>query len=406
LIGALSERVKLPRLDKNIKNGNSLISGTDEELKKQLGNNFADKKPFNWQEEFPEVFAQGGFDCIIGNPPYVGARELDQRDKDYFGKNYQSAKDQYDLYSLFIEKGVKLMRINGNLGFIVPNKFLVTKYGIEIRKFLFDNSVLINFKDFSKDNVFPEASVYPVVLILKRIAFKNLEPKESYDFLEEFGFGQSDVVVKKLDEITNKMKLDVWRPIATSKDIIEGKNIVISNREINRYSFVEKLGDLKNYRDNDIAKDKIIMKKLCYNLEAFIDEQGIYPINTTYCIKIEDNKKTKLKYILAVLNSKLLSYCVRRKYAETALRGGYIELRVFQIEKLPILNIAREQQKKLILLVDKIIGLQKEIRKVVENSEEWVKIKSEIEKIDAKIDAEVYKIYGLTAEEIKIVEAG
>ncbi|MBI4992944.1 MAG: N-6 DNA methylase [Candidatus Magasanikbacteria bacterium] len=70
LLDALDTKAKLPNLAKNIKNGNSLISGTENELKKYFGENWRDKKPFNWQEEFPEVLRQGGFDVIVGNPPW------------------------------------------------------------------------------------------------------------------------------------------------------------------------------------------------------------------------------------------------------------------------------------------------------------------------------------------------
>ena len=89
-------------LDKNIKNGNSLISGTDEELEKQFGKNWRDKKPFNWQEQFPSVFKQGGFDVIIGNPPYIRNRDLDGKDKEFFDNKYYSASGQYDIYQLFL----------------------------------------------------------------------------------------------------------------------------------------------------------------------------------------------------------------------------------------------------------------------------------------------------------------
>src|SRR4030042_598884 len=91
LISALDSRMKLPGLDKNIKNGNSLISGTDEELRKYFGTNYRDKKPFNWDEKFPEVFKQGGFNVIIGNPPYIRVQTLDKEDVRYFNSYYNSA---------------------------------------------------------------------------------------------------------------------------------------------------------------------------------------------------------------------------------------------------------------------------------------------------------------------------
>ena len=143
------------------------------------------------------------------------------------------------------------------------------------------------------------------------------------------------------------------------------------------------------------------MKKLCYNLEASLDEVGFYTINTTYCIRTEDEVDNK--YILGLLNSKLLTYYVRQKYSETALRGGFIELRVFQIEKIPFVKSSKSEQKKVTSFVDRMFDLRHDFELVTENSNEWQKIKDEIAKTDKKIDEEVYKLYGLTKEEIGVV---
>jgi predicted type IV restriction endonuclease len=98
LIDALEKKDKLPNLTENIRVGNSLISGSEEELKKYFGKNWRDKKPFDWDEEFSGAAKQGGFDVIIGNPPYVRNRDLADKDKIFFGEKYFSAKGQYDIY--------------------------------------------------------------------------------------------------------------------------------------------------------------------------------------------------------------------------------------------------------------------------------------------------------------------
>ncbi|MCK5466205.1 N-6 DNA methylase [Candidatus Parcubacteria bacterium] len=308
LINALDQKAKLPNLTDNIRVGNSLISGSEKELKKYFGKNWRDKKAFNWEEEFPFCHSRGGgnpedgFDVIIGNPPYIGSRELDQKDKNYFGDNFLTAKDQYDLYVLFVEKSLNLLKSGGLLSFIIPNKFLVTKYGLALRKFIFENSTLINFRDYSKERVFPDASVYPVVVVLKKEVGLNTSSDKTYDLLSGFGLKENDTILTKMDSISNKVALKAWRPLATSRNVTEGKNIIISNREISRYSFNEsKKGNLSVKRDADIVKNKIILKKLCFNLEASLDEVGFYPINTTYCLQLK-NEEANLKYVLGILN--------------------------------------------------------------------------------------------------------
>ena len=123
LIRALAERKSLPPLANNIQCGNSLISGSDEELQQCLGDNFKDKKPFNWEDKYPDIMKQRGFDIVIGNPPYVnearGNKELFRELKalpklrTYYEKNM-------DLFNYFVEVGLDLLKEGGFLAYIIP----------------------------------------------------------------------------------------------------------------------------------------------------------------------------------------------------------------------------------------------------------------------------------------------
>ncbi|MBF2092097.1 N-6 DNA methylase, partial [Flavobacterium psychrophilum] len=117
---------KLNDLSSNIQCGNSLIDDPK----------IAGDKAFNWQQSFAKVFANGGFDVIIGNPPYVSIYNMNSSDRDYFNlsKEYNSTYLKYDLYVLFIEKGIKILKNNGEIGYIIPSVILSIPYGKNIRE--------------------------------------------------------------------------------------------------------------------------------------------------------------------------------------------------------------------------------------------------------------------------------
>ena len=148
---------KLNDLSNNIKCGNSLID--DPEI--------AGNKAFNWEKEFPQIFAKGGFDVVIGNPPYVRQELLAKNDKDFFVKNYSTGNGTADLYVYFYERSINILKNEGKLGFITPNKFYKTKYGKELRQFLI-NYRITELIDFFELKVFEDASTDSQILILEK----------------------------------------------------------------------------------------------------------------------------------------------------------------------------------------------------------------------------------------------
>ena len=130
---------KLSSLNKNIKCGNSLISDPT----------IAGEKAFNWEQEFPEVFEKGGFDIIIGNPPYVQLQSMGGMSDIYAQCGYQVYNKSADLYCLFVERGYSLLKEGGLQSYIMPNKWMLVAYGKELRHFLASTNLqqIINFGD-------------------------------------------------------------------------------------------------------------------------------------------------------------------------------------------------------------------------------------------------------------------
>ncbi len=156
------ERV-LPDLGKNIRCGNSLIGWDyfkgqifpdDEEIQRV--------NPFDWQRAFPHVFAAGGFDAVIGNPPYIRQESLGE-DKPYYQNIYEVFTGTADIYSYFIEKGVKLLASGGQFSYIVANKWLRARYGFKLRQWL-KTKCIEEITDFGDLPVFTGATTYPLIL--------------------------------------------------------------------------------------------------------------------------------------------------------------------------------------------------------------------------------------------------
>jgi len=200
---------KLIDLSNNIKCGNSLIDDF-----KVAGAN-----AFKWDQEFKEIFDTGGFDIIIGNPPYV-RQELFTHLKPYFEKHYSVYHGMADLYAYFIEKSISLTKENGYFSMIFPNKFLRASYGKALRQYLLNSGVIEMFIDFGDLPVFEDATTYPAIIAYK----KGKNGNGTFDAckVEELDFTDLRNYIEE-----NKFKVDISMLGTERWNLTEKKNLEI-----------------------------------------------------------------------------------------------------------------------------------------------------------------------------------
>ena len=159
------ERV-LPDLSDNVKNGNTIIEtdyitiDTDAEELDRI-------KPFNYRDEFPEVFEQGGFDAIVTNPPYVRQELISSEEKEYFESHYDVYEKSADYYVYFYERAFDILKDEGFFGLICSNKFTKAKYGKKLRELILENT-LNYYIDYEGVSIFKDAALVPSVMVMKK----------------------------------------------------------------------------------------------------------------------------------------------------------------------------------------------------------------------------------------------
>lgn len=176
----------LPPLNQNIKCGNSLIGYDVLEQGDLFGDEVKNRiNPFDWTSKtsgFGEIMETGGFDAVIGNPPYVriqAMKEWAPFEVDYYKWKYKTAKiGNYDIYVVFIEKGLALLKNGGCLGYITPHKFFQAQYGEPTRKLITDSKSLFKIVDFTDCQIFEKASTYTNLLFLSN------EPKKNFEYVQ------------------------------------------------------------------------------------------------------------------------------------------------------------------------------------------------------------------------------
>lgn len=152
-----AERGKpLTDLNNNIKAGNSIVNDPN-----------IDARAFNWEAAFPDIFAAGGFDVVIGNPPYV-RQELLTPIKPYLQQHYQSYDGVADLYTYFYERGIELLKPDGVMSYIVTNKWFKAGYGENLRRFFVEHSIFEQIVDFGHAPIFQDADTFPCIVSVRK----------------------------------------------------------------------------------------------------------------------------------------------------------------------------------------------------------------------------------------------
>ena len=520
----LPERV-LPDLGDNIKCGNSLIGpdfydGTQAalfDMGEQMRIN-----AFDWAAEFRDVMSSdgsrfGGFDAVIGNPPYIRIQTMKEwapAEVEFYKRRYRAAsKGNYDIYVVFVEKGLELLNPRGRLGFILPNKFLSTDYGQQLRGLISERKSLHRLIDFKHDQVFLQATTYTCLLFLvggqgEKYEYAVAVPSPdiltselqfSIHDIEEISespwvFSSSEIhnISSKLETDSNpllELPAQMNRGSSTGNDevfilkLTENPGVYISKTgslieleqeilrtpifatDFTRYNFrpsdknvvifpyeneigvnrklslipekVLKSHYPKTYKYLTTQK-KVLEKRKGYkewygfsaprSLDAHESAQLIVPLladrglfaelpenGNKFClmagggfsISFDPDTTISPHYLIGLLNSRLLFW--RLQTISNKFRGGWITCTKQYVGTLPIRTIDstnpadKANHDRIVALVQTMLDLhQRHAAEAVPHVK--TTLQRQIEATDRQIDALVYALYGLTEEEIAIVE--
>lgn len=405
---------------------------------------------FPWKLFFADVFANGGFDIVIANPPYIDSEEMTRtlpKEREIYKNLFLSAKGNWDIFVLFSERAVFLSKENGINSLIIPNKILAAKYAESIRNILKTKNI-VEIRDYSRVKVFREVDVYPIVYVLVNQEKKNKlvmstmndNFKVAYQNIIEENIFYNDIFwdkyfyepsfVKIILKIGNNKKLcmyDVFNITAAAtvneyykiqKCLQDSVNFIgtehfkiINSGTIDRYTSlwgIKPMKQVQKYLNPIIAKTKlaainttrykqtlakkIIIANMTKKIEAYYDDSETLAGKSTTIIISSEEKN--LKYLIGLLNSKLLSWWYKHVYNSLKMQGEALPFGSNEIGTIPIPQASPEQQAPIIALVDKILAAKKANPQADTSDKE------------KQIDQLVYALYGLTEEEIRIVEQG
>jgi hypothetical protein len=391
---------------------NPTILAKLKEINLAENNNF-----FLWHTWFSDVFNRdddkNGFDIVIGNPPYVVTNKRD----------YPIYKWNSDLYKMFYELGIdNLMNTCGHLCFITPKFWMLNLEDEQMRKTFSSN---LEIKQIAFCNPFETAVTENTVVLLSKnnnkqdeievfkynpnsLCFENTIPLNldycSTNLHFEWVHGLNKQLINLLTKLVNNKKL---KDISISKRGAEiSKKVMrettkgipsLIGQDMKRYSILwcDTFIDAEHkefYRLSSFFSNKLIyLRRVDTCLEATISTEPYGFNKNVYGIKVDEKFGYKIKFVLALLNSKLLDFYYKKKFS-TKKEEAFPEIQTYLYEQLPLPIVNQEQQNKVICIVDTILQL-----KSGNNN-------ADISSLENEINVIVYDLYGLTDAEIKIIE--
>ena len=457
---ALIQERALPDLGRNIKCGNSLI-GPDYYEGHQLTMGFVDDEEryrvnaFDWKAEFPQVFIQGGFDVVIGNPPY-GA-ELSTEVAEYTRKKFEVINRDIDTYALLIEQAINLCKSNAKFSMIVPTGWYSgTRFG-SLRRFFAtttDPEIFVNlpydiFGAWVDTTIFvvqkrdarlqwPRTieSNTTIITFPKRFRIKSQEDylgkDKSVDIKDWFDTGVNDEyltyadavttgIIRKIEKASKPLSdfADVQRGVtpfnlddeakySTSKVAFNGtvRRYILDRGEQKYIRFDETLAEFKPERY--FVGTRLLVRELIsrqFRLQ-FVKAEEDFVTNKSMQSILPLPNSHDINYLLGMLNSRLISWCFLSK-SNIGQRDDFPKIVLKETRQLPVrpINFSDPADKarhdKMVSLVERMLQLHKQTPRMPQDRD---RLQREIESTDRAIDRLVYELYGLTEEEIKIVE--
>ncbi|GGZ45967.1 Eco57I restriction-modification methylase domain-containing protein [Mesonia mobilis] len=404
-------RRKLNDLSSNIKCGNSLIDAKS----------VAGDKAFKWEEEFPAVFDKGGFDVVIGNPPYLSTKEIDNKSKTFFKAEFQTAIGQFDLYGLFIEKSYKILRDKGVFSFITSNTFLSNKDFIVLRKMLLSKTKINTLVNLG-ETVFEDANLDVAIIGFRKVIDNKgsiliIKNRKDFDennitfigqkfFWNELNNYEFKINCKERDfllleklfknaEILDSI-LDLPRGIeigGNSDKISEvlktDHEKLLVGRDLSRYSytfsnrFIKFENNISTFKNKEIyIQPKILIQRirnlsLRRRIIAAYDDKSMLCTNTLR-IGIQKNENFNLKFILAVLNSSTINYIFLKFFLNK-------DIYAYQLKTIPIKFVNPRIQYEFSDKVDQLINLNKQFSEKTEKFQNYLLSQFPVEKLSKKL---------------------
>jgi hypothetical protein len=454
----------LPDLGSNIKCGNSLI-GPDFYQGKQM--NLLENEeiyrinPFDWQKEFPDIMKQGGFDAVIGNPPYIFTRgQLSENERHYFSSKYRLSWEKQNTYMLFMELMIRLLDRNGRGGFIVPNSWLTIESAKLLRKALIPRLEIVTDLNYM---VFNRVSMEPCIFVASgrdqhnAVCVLRANSKDKFveskilqinrerwiDLNYRISFSESVNISVIIDKIVSMSRTigEIFNARTGLQAYEEGKGTppqsaadvknhifdrnnwkdensvrYLQGRDVGRYRlnwsgmWMQYGTWLSQPREFDIfSRPRVLLREitssfpLCLNATYvrgdFLNNKSI--LNVLHPCDDEE----ELKRLVGILNSRVISLFYKQRAVKSA-RKIFPKVVVKNLREFPYpKNIEKVKGNKLVETVDQMFALHKQLA-VAKTPDEKTRIQRQVDATDHQIDRLVYELYDFTDKEIQIVEQG